>query len=47
MAQVLDFGAHGAVTADAELQPLSAINAVLRRLQHVQVPCLWRCDPGR
>lgn len=38
MAEALDFGARGAVKADIELQPLSAINTVLQRLQHGQVP---------
>ena len=38
MAEALAFGARGAVKADIELQPLSAINTVLQRLQHGQVP---------
>ena len=38
MAEALAFGARGAVKADIELQPLSAINTVLQRLQRGQVP---------
>jgi propanol-preferring alcohol dehydrogenase len=37
MAEALDFGARGKVTADIELQPLSAINDVFSRLQKGQV----------
>jgi alcohol dehydrogenase, propanol-preferring len=38
MNEALAFAAHGLVKADVELQPLSAINSVLDRLQHGQVP---------
>ncbi|MEY2689650.1 MAG: hypothetical protein RL375_3849 [Pseudomonadota bacterium] len=38
MAEALAFGAAGKVKADIELQPLSAINEVLRRLAHGEVP---------
>jgi propanol-preferring alcohol dehydrogenase len=38
MAEALAFAAAGKVKADYELQPLSAINDVLRRLEHGQVP---------
>jgi propanol-preferring alcohol dehydrogenase len=38
MAEALSFAAAGKVKADYELQPLSAINAVLQRLEHGQVP---------
>jgi alcohol dehydrogenase, propanol-preferring len=38
MAQALAFAAAGRVTADIELQPLSAINTVFERLAAGQVP---------
>ena len=38
MAEALAFAADGKVKADSELQPLSAINNVLERLEHGQVP---------
>lgn len=38
MAEALAFAARGQVKADIELQPLSAINDVLDRLQHGEVP---------
>ena len=38
MAEALAFAADGRVKADIELQPLSAINQVLDRLQHGDVP---------
>jgi propanol-preferring alcohol dehydrogenase len=38
MAETLAFAASGAVKADIELQPLSAINTVFERLQHGDVP---------
>lgn len=38
MAEALAFGAAGEVHADNELQPLSAINDVLGRLEHGKVP---------
>jgi len=38
MAECLDFAAHGKVHADIELQPLSAINSVITRLEHDDVP---------
>lgn len=38
MAEALAFAARGAVKADIELQPLSAINTVLQRLKNGQVP---------
>ena len=38
MAEALAFAADGKVKADIELQPLSAINDVLNRLEHGQVP---------
>jgi len=38
MAEALAFAAQGKVHADIELQPLSAINSVLDRLEHGQVP---------
>jgi propanol-preferring alcohol dehydrogenase len=37
MAEALAFAAEGQVKADIELQPLSAINSVLDRLEHGQV----------
>ena len=37
MAESLGFAADGKVKADIELQPLSAINQVLERLEHGQV----------
>ena len=37
MAEALAFAAEGKVKADYELQPLSAINDVLQRLEHGQV----------
>ena len=38
MAETLAFGAAGKVKADIELQPLSAINQILDRLEHGDVP---------
>jgi propanol-preferring alcohol dehydrogenase len=38
MAEALAFAAEGRVKADIELQPLSAINAVFKRLEHGDVP---------
>jgi propanol-preferring alcohol dehydrogenase len=38
MAETLAFAAEGKVTADIELQPLSAINRVFNRLEHGDVP---------
>jgi len=38
MAEALAFAAAGKVTADIELQPLSAINNVFARLAHGDVP---------
>ena len=38
MAEALAFAADGKVTADIELQPLSAINTVLKRLKNGDVP---------
>ena len=38
MAETLAFGAEGRVHADTETQPLSAINTVLDRLEHGDVP---------
>ncbi|MDN3567216.1 zinc-dependent alcohol dehydrogenase [Paeniroseomonas aquatica] len=38
MAEALAFGAGGKVHADIELQPLSAINDILNRLEHGDVP---------
>jgi propanol-preferring alcohol dehydrogenase len=38
MAEALAFAAQGKVKADIELQPLLAINDVLTRLQHGEVP---------
>lgn len=38
MPEALAFAAQGQVKADIELQPLSAINAVLDRLQKGEVP---------
>jgi propanol-preferring alcohol dehydrogenase len=37
MAEALAFAASGKVKADIELQPLSAINQVLERLEHGNV----------
>jgi propanol-preferring alcohol dehydrogenase len=37
MAEALDFAVEGKVKADIELQPLSAINDVLTRLEHGDV----------
>jgi propanol-preferring alcohol dehydrogenase len=37
MAEGLAFAAEGKVKADIELQPLSAINQVLERLEHGNV----------
>ena len=37
MSEALAFAAEGKVKADIELQPLSAINQVLERLEHGQV----------
>lgn len=38
MAEALAFASDGKVKADIELQPLSAINDVLKRLEHGEVP---------
>ncbi len=38
MAEALHFAAQGKVRADIELQPLSAINDVFKRLEHGDVP---------
>jgi propanol-preferring alcohol dehydrogenase len=38
MAEALAFAAQGKVKADIELQPLSAINNVLERLEKGEVP---------
>lgn len=38
MVEALSFAARGLVKADTELQPLSAINVVLQRLEHGDVP---------
>jgi propanol-preferring alcohol dehydrogenase len=38
MAEALAFAADGKVKADIELQPPSAINDVLKRLEHGEVP---------
>jgi len=38
MAEALAFAAEGKVKADIELQPLTAINEVLARLEHGDVP---------
>ncbi len=38
MAEALSFAAEGKVSADIELQPLSAINAIFARLEHGDVP---------
>ena len=38
MAEALDFAAKGKVKADIELQPLSEINNIFRRLEHGEVP---------
>jgi propanol-preferring alcohol dehydrogenase len=38
MAEALAFAADGKVTADVELQPLSAINEVFERLGAGEVP---------
>jgi propanol-preferring alcohol dehydrogenase len=38
LAESLSFAAEGKVRADIELQPLSAVNDVFRRLQHGDVP---------
>jgi D-arabinose 1-dehydrogenase-like Zn-dependent alcohol dehydrogenase len=37
MAEALDFAADGKVSADVEMQPLSAVNLVLDRLSHGDV----------
>jgi propanol-preferring alcohol dehydrogenase len=47
MAEALAFAAEGKVKADIELQPLSAINDVLDRLEHGQVPSRVVIDFGR
>ena len=47
MAEALAFAAEGKVKADVELQPLSAINDVLDRLEHGQVPSRVVIDFGR
>jgi propanol-preferring alcohol dehydrogenase len=46
MAEALAFAAEGKVKADIELQPLSAINDVLDRLEHGQVPSRVVIDFG-
>ena len=38
MAEALDFAVKGKVKADIELQPLSEINNIFRRLEHGDVP---------
>ena len=38
MAESLDFAVKGKVKADIELQPLSAINDIFKRLEHGDVP---------
>jgi len=38
MAETLDFAVHGKVKADIELQPLSEINHIFKRLEHGDVP---------
>jgi propanol-preferring alcohol dehydrogenase len=38
LAEALSFAAEGKVKADIELQPLSAINDVFKRLEHSEVP---------
>jgi propanol-preferring alcohol dehydrogenase len=38
MAEALDFAARGKVKADIELQPLSEINTIFKRLEHGDVP---------
>jgi propanol-preferring alcohol dehydrogenase len=38
MAEALAFAADGKVKADIELQPLSAINDIFKRLEHGDVP---------
>ena len=38
MAEALDFAVKGKVKADIELQPLSAINEIFKRLEHGDVP---------
>jgi propanol-preferring alcohol dehydrogenase len=37
MAEALAFGVEGKVKANIELQPLSAINEILKRLKHGDV----------
>jgi propanol-preferring alcohol dehydrogenase len=46
MAEALAFAAEGEVKADIELQPLSAINDVLARLEHGPVPSRVVIDFG-
>jgi propanol-preferring alcohol dehydrogenase len=46
MAEALALAATGKVKADIELQPLSAINAVVDRLEHGQVPSRVVLDFG-
>ena len=46
MAETLAFAAEGKVHADIELQPLSAINSVLDRLEHGDVPSRVVLDFG-
>jgi propanol-preferring alcohol dehydrogenase len=46
MAEALAFAAEGKVKADIELQPLSAINDVLGRLEHGPVPSRVVIDFG-
>ena len=38
MAEALDFAVKGKVKADIELQPLSAINEIFKRLEHGDIP---------
>ena len=46
MAETLAFAAEGKVHADIELQPLSAINSILDRLEHGDVPSRVVLDFG-
>ena len=46
MAETLAFAAEGKVHADIELQPLSAVNSVLDRLEHGDVPSRVVLDFG-
>jgi propanol-preferring alcohol dehydrogenase len=47
MAQALAFADEGKVRADIELQPLSAVNSVLDRLERGQVPSRVVLDLNR